>query len=594
MNLKNKALIILLVGLFFISVSQVSAVDYSLTDAHVDMEVYDNGLVNVAEEIDYHFDSSANGVYRDIRLKEGQSIENLKVDVDGAYCRYEVIPDGYTQRVKVYLYRDAAKTKKIQSGTNIKLYLQYDMPKVAKVYNDVGELQFKVWGDEWDEDLEHLSATIAFPKSKKLKYWINPPSSDARSKWEDNVLYIESDGVSSGDYIEARALIPLSEFSDGAPFAQHINKNAKSEIEKIQNDAQSKQGFINTIGSVMNYLLALVLAIPLGIYFKFGREPKTDYQAIYEHEPPTKDPPAFVNALMESMSKDVGDLNEQAFQATIMDLINRGKLGVDSEEDTEFTKTTFLTVKSTDGIERFESELISILQTYELDGRISFSYMEDCLKSESQARYFQDRYNNWCQNFKNDYLPDEVFSEYFDSTGADFLNYSGFGAIILGIILIGFSFFFDFKGSFITTIIGVLMGAIGIGSLVIPSGIPGKYTLKGKLYAEKWSKFKKFLEDYSLIKEHPPESIAIWNEYLVYATALGVADKVYKAMKVHVYGGLNDPSYTTNDLFMFYYLGGHHHIGSSFSTASSTISAANNDSIGGIGGGSGGGGGGAF
>ena len=89
MNLKNKALIILLVGLFFISVSQVSAVDYSLTDAHVDMEVYDNGLVNVAEEIDYHFDSSANGVYRDIRLKEGQSIENLKVDVDGAYCRYE-------------------------------------------------------------------------------------------------------------------------------------------------------------------------------------------------------------------------------------------------------------------------------------------------------------------------------------------------------------------------------------------------------------------------------------------------------------------------------------------------------------------------
>ena len=129
---------------------------------------------------------------------------------------------------------------------------------------------------------------------------------------------------------------------------------------------------------------------------------------------------------------------------------------------------------------------------------------------------------------------------------------------------------------------------------MIPSGIPGRYTPKGKLYAEKWSKFKKFLEDYSLIKEHPPESIAIWNEYLVYATALDVADEVYKAMKMHVYGGLNDSSYTSNDLFMFYYLGGHNHISSSFSTASSTISAANNDSIGGIGGGSGGGGGGAF
>ena len=97
-----------------------------------------------------------------------------------------------------------------------------------------------------------------------------------------------------------------------------------------------------------------------------------------------------------------------------MDLIDRGKLGVDSEDDTEFTKTTFLTVKSTDGLERYERELIDILRTYELNGRISFSYMQDCLREENQARSYQDRYNNWCQNFKNDYLPEEVFIEYFD------------------------------------------------------------------------------------------------------------------------------------------------------------------------------------
>ena len=594
MNLKNKALIVLLLALFVISISSVSAVDYSLTGARIDMEVQDNGLLNVAEEIDYHFDSSANGVYRDIRLKEGQSVENLQVYVDGAYYRYDIIPQGNTERVKIYLFRDAAKTKKITSGTDVKVYLQYDMPKVVRVYNDVGEIQFKVWGEEWDEDLDYLYATISFPDNKKLEYWINPPSSDAQSYWEDNILYISSDGVSSGKYVEARAIIPLSEFSSDAPYAQHINKNAKDEIEKIQKDAENEQGFLNSIGSLMDYLLAIVVAVPLAIYYKFGREPKTDYQAIYEHEPPTKDPPAFVNALMESMSKDVGDINEQAFQATIMDLINRGKLGVGSEEDTEFTKTTFLTIKNTDGLERFERALIGILQTFELDGRISFSYMQDCLRSESQARSFQSNYNSWCQNFKNDYLPDEVLKEYFDNTGADYLSYSGIGAIALGVILVVFSFLFDFNGDFITTIIGILMGVIGIGSFLIPSGIPGRYTLKGKLYAEKWNKFKKFLEDYSLIKEHPPESIAIWNEYLVYATALGVADKVYKAMKMHVYGGLNDTSYTSNDLFMFYYLGGNNHIGSSFSTASSTISAANNDSIGGIGGGSGGGGGGAF
>ena len=234
MNLKNTGLLLLLFALIFISVSSASAVDYSLTSAHMDLEVQDNGMLNVAEEINYHFDSSANGIYRDIRLKNGQSVQNIHVYVKGAYCEYTVIPQGNTYRVKVYLYRDAAKTKKITSGTDITLYLQYEMPKVIKVYNDVGEIQYTVWGDECDEDLESLSATITFPDNKKLEYWINPPSSDAKAQWDDNVLYINNGWIPSGHYVEAIAIIPLSEFSDGAPFAQHINKNAKKEIEKFK------------------------------------------------------------------------------------------------------------------------------------------------------------------------------------------------------------------------------------------------------------------------------------------------------------------------------------------------------------------------
>ena len=595
MNFKNKALAILLILIFCLSIlPTASAVDYSIPYANVDIQVYEDGLINVYEEIDYHFDSSANGVYRDIPLKRNQSVENLRVYVEGAYYDYQIIDQGGMERIKIYLYRDAAKTQKITSGTDVKVYLQYDFTHVVKVYNDVAELQYKVWGDEWEEDLGALDAVIRFPDDTKLEYWINPAYSDAQAKWSDGNLVISSDGVSEGSYVEARALIPLEEFSSSAPYAQHINKNAGDEIRSMQKSEADTQTLLSTVGSIVNYLLVALCAIPLAIYYKFGREPKTDYQGIYEHEPPTNDPPAFVNALMGGFGKNVGDLDQKAFQATIMDLINRGKLGVDSEDDTEFTKTTFLTVKSTDGLERYEKELVDILRTYELNGRISFSYMQDCLREENQARSYQDRYNNWCQNFKNDYLPEEVFEEYFDQKGSDYMMYFGIGALILAIIVGALSIFIHFRGSFITTLFAIFFAIVGVACLIMPSGIGGKYTLKGKLYTERWDKFKKFLKDYSLIKEHPPESIAIWNQYLVYATALGVADEVYKAMKLHVYGGLDNPNYTTNDLFMFYYLGGYNHVNSSFATASSTISAANNDSIGGIGGGSGGGGGGAF
>ena len=53
------------------------------------------------------------------------------------------------------------------------------------------------------------------------------------------------------------------------------------------------------------------------------------------------------------------------------------------------------------------------------------------------------------------------------------------------------------------------------------------------------------------MKEHPPESIVIWNQYLVYATALGVADKVYESMKLHVGEGNIDDDY----LDSYYYYG---------------------------------------
>ena len=50
MNFKNKALAILLILIFFISVlPAVSAVDYSIPYANVDIQVYDDGLINEEE-----------------------------------------------------------------------------------------------------------------------------------------------------------------------------------------------------------------------------------------------------------------------------------------------------------------------------------------------------------------------------------------------------------------------------------------------------------------------------------------------------------------------------------------------------------------
>jgi len=52
-------------------------------------------------------------------------------------------------------------------------------------------------------------------------------------------------------------------------------------------------------------------------------------------------------------------------------------------------------------------------------------------------------------------------------------------------------------------------------------------------YAE-WKGLKKFLNDFSNLKDYAPDSIVVWENYLVYATTFGIADKVIKYMEMNI------------------------------------------------------------
>jgi uncharacterized membrane protein len=63
-----------------------------------------------------------------------------------------------------------------------------------------------------------------------------------------------------------------------------------------------------------------------------------------------------------------------------------------------------------------------------------------------------------------------------------------------------------------------------------PSALFGRW--KEDYYKEKleWDAFRNFLSDFAMIKKYAPEDLAMWKEWLIYGTALGVGDKVRDAM----------------------------------------------------------------
>ena len=68
---------------------------------------------------------------------------------------------------------------------------------------------------------------------------------------------------------------------------------------------------------------------------------------------------------------------------------------------------------------------------------------------------------------------------------------------------------------------------------------------KGVTEREKWKAFKKYMEDFSYLNEKEIPHLTLWEKYLVYATAFGIAEKVLEQIKVK-YPELNNQEKISN------------------------------------------------
>ena len=560
---------------------------YSIDQAIVELTVGSNGLLHVDERYDYSFEGKYNGVYRDIPLKSGESISNIQVDADGAYPVLVESDDGGYKHLKIYLYSDAAHTKGIKD-CDVSIYISYDMQNVVTLFNDVGGLQYKLWGEEWDVGVGSLTAIINLPGGENNTYYLNPEEYTYSSELNGDTITAETTHIPKGEMYEALVLMPLSDFDD-ATYAKHVNQNGRDMIMKNLEDSINGRNFWNTSFLVLGLLSVLS---PIGAaftYFKYGREPKVMYDGIYERDLPTNDSPEVINAMIEN-KKDIGTPNMKGFEASIMNLIDKKVFKIFTESNVESdTNDLILTFNhdKRDELSRSERIVFDTLENFAENNALNLSQLNGKLSSEYEAKWFMGQIENWENEVKNNINQDE----FFDSTGAKLINIiSGLGTVF-GIIIGALGLFTNLANGIYALGGGIFLVIFSVILRRLDDDIFGRWTENGRTFYLKWRNFKKFLEDNSLINEHPPESIVIWNKYLVYGSALGVADKVYKAMKLHV------PNIHEFDdgLYMYHYYGGYYMMHHAFDTGVSAANPSSDSSdFGGFGGGSGGGGGGAF
>ena len=528
---------------------------YSLPEAKETIVVQDDGTTVITDEITYSISGTVNGVTRIIPLSGEQSITNISVETPGYYNTLEVDNSNNQVNLKVWLYKDSQKTQKV-SDEDVKVIYHYNFIKGVKIYNDIAELQYMSWGNGWNQPIEKLTTVITIPgTNQETEYWNNPDTYVESSMWtKDNTLTTTYQDIPSETSAEQRILMPKSFFKSNEN-ADVINKDAKAQIEQDQEKYQNEIAFKNNIPLIPAILSVILMILPLGMFLKWGRNPKIVYNADYETQIPTDDSPVFINAMIPGI---VEQLDENAFTATLLDLIDKKyyKMVISNEEDTIIRRLN----KETSNLKLHESDIIEFLRRFENEKQ------QISLKSINEdSNTVQQFVHAWKIDAMRD-VPVTKVNQYYNKSKENMMSGFNILAIFLAIVFILALLMFA-TGPLV--IIGIILAVLVIIEqivifLFIDSPL-STWTSEGKLFHDRWKNFEKYIKDFSLIKEHPPASIQVWGKFLVYATALGCADEVSKNMKKYIeFNNIPETIIYDSDVASLGYFWGFHHIRNTF------------------------------
>jgi uncharacterized membrane protein len=421
-------------------------------------------------------------------------------------------------------------------------------------YDDVVDVYWQAWGDEWQEPLGSLDATMNLPGDPKkgaVKVFGHPASvSGETSLGPDGVspTLVASD-VPSEQFVEMRVVFPRELLSStGSARAEPGDM-----LEEImdQEAAEAREALLLRLQPLFGLLLVFLSAgVMLLVYLRYGREPKVDYNEIYEREPPTNDPPAVIGAII-SQKPSVGS---REFTATLFDLIRRGVLkaqpvSVNSGGLWGGETITDLRVElGTDDpgpLEDFERSVLEVAERVLSDVPVNLTEFEARLKYVIDSEANRTSYESFIDEVKREVERRDLVKRGLGkwlAWAAVLLGLAGAAWFVVSLIVANFrllfSLIFSSPPATVVAVVGVLVVWVVIrrtfayaGPALHPMWV--RRTPKGALIHARWQAFRRYLNDFSSMEESPPASLALWEQFLVYGIALGVAEQVLEAARIH-------------------------------------------------------------
>ena len=497
-----------------------------------------------------------------------------------------------------------------------KYKIEYKIENAVTKYNDYAELYWQLLGKDFEISAENVTGTITLPQNandkEDIKVWGHIETLNGTIYVTDlNKIEFEVDGYSGNKMLEIRTLFPTemimsAERTQNREILQTVIEEETVWAEEANRKREAKIATVTTAIVIAGVILDIIFIItilranknPIKKQKKFVPEQELEYYRDIPRRTATSG--EAVNLLQKNMTKYL-NFNSlgNVFSAVLLNLKLKGYLEFEIDETKKKNEQISIRIKRSSTLEELYSEEKEVYRfldqaTLRKEERVlTLKELQKVIKSNPEK--IEKLNNGMGENIYTTLLNEKLLDE---KQAKEYSNTSGIITlqVIFLILFLMFSFItvmgteigFNIwlKATFVITLILGLMSIIE--KIKILRRI-NAFTQSGINEIEEWKGLKKYMEDFSLLNEKEIPAIEIWEKFLVYATAFGIADKVIKQLKI-VYPNFEQLS--SSDYTMMYLML-HTDFNHSFSSAVSTsISSTYSSATGGGGGFSGGGGGG--
>ena len=457
----------------------------------------------------------------------------------------------------------------IDTTTRKQYLIRYTVKDVIKKYNDCAELYWQIVGSDFEVSADSITGIIKLPNKvsnkDELKVWGHTEYLNGEIYVTDlDTVEFKVNKYKSGNFVEIRIAMPTYVMSK-LENTSNINK-IDSIIEqetKWANEANARRDRRNKNFKLL--ILATIL-VNTSIGIMFSKKIKKNKQFLeknpnilpeqqleyYRELPDKEETPLEAVFILKTGYKQ--SCLPNVFSAIILNFALKGYIRIEQEGKT--IKILLNKIK-TDELTGDEKKVLGILRAASNNNELTMAELEKYIKnypsklmnlnstfekvSKTQAsekgKFDTNRFNKQIvyaeKNVGYIFLLIIIITASIFTIGYAYKNVQ---SMLITCTIISLAFFI------VVTIINLIL------NIKITTSFNG-FTQKGINEQEQWKAFKKYMEDFSYLNEKEVPELVLWEKYLVFATAFGIADKVLKQLKVK-YPELNDPD-TIHSMILF-------------------------------------------